>query len=427
MRKFLLLALIVFGLASNASAQETTVVLAGRLIDVEKGRVLENQAIEIIDGKITAVKPIDGAQPDGATVIDLSSMTVLPGLMDAHVHLTTSHEEHGYNALGVSAAASAITGVVNAERTLMAGFTTVRNVGSSGGFPDVALRDAIAAGKVIGPRILAAGPSLGITGGHCDNNLLPPEFDHVAAGVGDGPWAVRQLVRRNVKYGADVIKFCGTGGVLSKGTKIGAQQFTQEEMSALVDEAHMLGLKVAVHAHGAEGIKTALRAGVDSVEHASLIDDEGVRLAKRNGAYLSMDVYVSDFILAEGEKVGILEESLAKEREVGAKQRASFERAHNAGVKMAFGSDAGVYPHGDNAKQFSFMTANGMTAMQAVEAATLSAATLFGLSDKAGSISVGKSADIIAVTDDPLGDITALEDVCFVMKKGKTYKDCREK
>lgn len=425
MRALWIAALAFWSLLQGAQAGQTTVVLAGRLVDVDGGRVLEDRMIEIDGGRIVAVAP-RGALPDGATVIDLSSMTVLPGLMDAHVHLTSNADAHGYEGLGISGAAAAIDGVVNAGRTLMAGFTTVRNVGSGAGFPDVALRDAIAAGRIAGPRILAAGPSIGITGGHCDNNLLPVEYDHAAAGVADGPWAVRRLVRRNVKYGADVIKFCGTGGVLSKGTAIGAQQFTEEEMRALVDEAHALGLKVAVHAHGAEGIKTALRAGVDSVEHASLIDDEGVRLAKRAGAYLSMDIYVSDYILAEGEKIGVLEESLAKEREVGARQRASFERAHRAGVNMVFGSDAGVFPHGDNARQFAFMTAHGMTPMEAVQAATRNTAALFGLSDTAGSLAAGKYADIIAVAGDPLEDVRVLEEVCFVMKEGAVYKDCRQ-
>jgi len=332
----------------------------------------------------------------------------------------------GYRSLGLSDADKAITGVVSAERTLMAGFTTVRDLGAGGGYPDVALRNAINAGDIAGPHILASGPSLGITGGHCDENLLPPQYDHSAAGVGDGPWAVRSIVRRNVKYGVDVIKFCGTGGVLSKGTKLGAQQFTEEEMAALVDEAHMLGLKVAVHAHGTDGINAALRAGVDSVEHASFIDEEGIKLAKRNGTYLSMDVYVSDFILTEGAAAGMLEESLEKEREVGAIQRESFRRAFERGVKMAYGTDAGIFPHGKNARQFAFMTAHGMSAMDAIEAATLNNATLFGVAKDRGSITVGKRADIIAVKEDPFEDVRALETVCFVMKDGITYKDCRD-
>ena len=411
--------------SSIALAQDQSVIIAGRLVDIENKRVLENQVIEVTDGRITAVRPLDGDRPSGPNVIDLSGMTVLPGLMDSHTHLT-SNGMQGYRLLGLSDADKAITGVVSAERTLMAGFTTVRDLGAGGGYPDVALRNAINAGDIAGPHILASGPSLGITGGHCDENLLPPQYDHSAAGVGDGPWAVRSIVRRNVKYGVDVIKFCGTGGVLSKGTRLGAQQFTEEEMAAIVDEAHMLGLKVAVHAHGTDGINAALRAGVDSVEHASLIDEEGIKLAKRNGTYLSMDVYVSDYILTEGAAAGILEESLEKERQVGSLQREAFRRAYDSGVNMAYGTDAGIFPHGKNARQFAFMTANGMSEMDAIEAATLNNANLFGVADDAGSITVGKRADIIAVADDPLKDIRALETVCFVMKDGVTYKDCRD-
>ena len=419
-----IVALCFVAVSSIALAQDQSVIIAGRLVDIENKRVLENQVIEVANGRITAVRPLDGDRPSGPGVIDLSGMTVLPGLMDSHTHLT-SNGMQGYRSLGLSDADKAITGVVSAERTLMAGFTTVRDLGAGGGYPDVALRNAINAGDIAGPHILASGPSLGITGGHCDENLLPPKYDHSAAGVGDGPWVVRSIVRRNVKYGVDVIKFCGTGGVLSKGTKLGAQQFTEEEMTALVDEAHMLGLKVAVHAHGTDGINAALRAGVDSVEHASFIDEEGIKLAKRNGTYLSMDVYVSDFILTEGAAAGMLEESLEKEREVGAIQRMSFRRAFERGVKMAYGTDAGIFPHGKNARQFAFMTAHGMSAMDAIEAATLNNATLFGVADEAGSITVGKRADIIAVTDDPFENIRALETVCFVMKEGVTYKDCR--
>lgn len=414
-----------FVAASSISlAQDRSVIIAGHLVDIENKRVLENQVIEIANGRITAVRSLDGNRPSGPGVIDLSDMTVLPGLMDSHTHLTSGGEQ-GYRSLRLSDADKAITGVVSAERTLMAGFTTVRDVGAGGGYPDVALRNAIDAGVIVGPHVLASGPSLGITGGSCDENLLPPKYEHFAAGVGDGPWVVRSNVRRNIKYGVDVIKFCGTGGVLSKGTKLGAQQFTEEEMTALVDEAHMAGLKVAVHAHGTDGINAALRAGVDSVEHASFIDEEGIKLAKRNGTYLSMDIYVSDFILTEGAAAGMLEESLEKEREVGAIQRMSFRRAFERGVKMAYGTDAGIYPHGKNARQFAFMTAHGMSAMDAIEAATLNNANLFGVADDAGSITVGKRADIIAVNEDPLENVRALETVCFVMKDGVTYKDCR--
>jgi len=261
--------------------------------------------------------------------IDLSDKYVLPGLLDAHVHLTGDSQVHGYRRLTRSVPRQAITGVRNAKRTLDAGFTTVRNLGAAG-YADIALRDAINDGDVPGPRILASGPSLGITGGHCDNNLLPSEYGAKGDGVADGPWALRQKVRENKKYGADLIKFCATGGVLSKGTKVGAQQFAFVEMKAIVDEAHLAGMKVAAHAHGARGIETAIKAGVDSIEHSSFITDEGIRMAKEKGVYLSMDIYNSDYILTEGKKAGILEESLAKERRVGKIQRESFRLGNDA-------------------------------------------------------------------------------------------------
>jgi len=271
--------------------------------------------------------------------------------------------------------------------------------------------------------MIAAGPSLGITGGHCDNNLLPSEYGAKGDGVADGPWAVRQKVRENKKYGADVIKFCATGGVLSKGTKIGAQQYTLEEMKSIVDEAHMAGLKVAAHAHGAVGIATAIRAGVDSIEHASYITPTSIRLAREKGTYLSMDVYVSDYILSEGEAAGILEESLAKERIVGKIQRENFKKAVASGANIAFGTDAAVYPHGQNGRQFAYMVDWGMTPLQSIQAATINNADLFGWSDKIGTIEVGKFADIIAVNEDPLENINILEDISFVMKGGDVHKD----
>jgi len=400
----------------------TTIIHAGTVIDTKAGTTLQDQYIIIEDGLITGVSPATSSPKPGADAnfIDLSGMTVLPGLSDSHVHLTSDATVHGYKRLERSMPRAAITGVMNAKRTLEAGFTTVRNLGAPG-FTDVALKDAIEDGDVPGPRIIPAGRSIGITGGHCDSNLLPFEYKDIGEGVADGPWAVRAKVRENKKYGAQVIKFCGTGGVLSKGTTIGAQQFTSEEMEAIVDEAHQLGMKVAVHAHGEKGINTAIKAGVDSVEHSSLISDEGLRLAAANGTTLSMDIYVSDYILSEGAAVGISEESLAKERQVGRAQRERFQAAVKAGVPMAFGSDAGVYPHGLNGRQFAFMTQWGQTPMQAIQSATSVNADLFGMSGKIGVISPGAYADIIATNDNPLVDVTALEDVDFVMKNGKIY------
>ena len=408
-----------------AAEAETQIIHAGTMVDVETGKVQKDRLIVIEAGLIAAIgsqSDIDALDlPEGAVRIDLSDMTVLPGLSDSHVHLTSDATKHGFKRLTVSTPRAAITGVVNAKKTLMAGFTTVRNLGAPG-FADIDLMKAIDEGDVPGPHMIPAGRSIGITGGHCDNNLLPYEYKAQAGGVADGPWAVRAKVRENNKYGAKVIKFCGTGGVLSKGTKIGAQQFSFEEMKAIVDEAHLLGLKVAVHAHGADGIETAIRAGVDSVEHASLISDEGLRMAKRKGTYLSMDIYVSDYILSEGEAAGILEESLAKERIIGKAQRERFQAAARAGVKLAFGSDAGVYPHGENARQFAYVVEWGLTPMQAIQAATIGNADLFGIIEDRGSIAVGKRADIIAVDGDPLENIRVLETVDFVMKDGVIYK-----
>ncbi len=433
MRRLALLTLVaVFAVLitttlSLGQEEAKTYVRAGHLLDVQSGELLADQAIIIINDRISEVGPASQiAVPDGAEVIDLSDTTVLPGLIDSHVHLTGDYRKHGYSAVGISVPREALTGAYFARITLEAGFTTVRNVGARA-FTDVALRDAIAAGELPGPRILASGPALGITGGHCDVNLFPYEADITADGVADGPWAVRQQVRENVKYGADLIKFCATGGVLSKGTLIGSQQYTLEEMEALVDEAHTLGRKVAAHAHGTTGIKTAIRAGVDSIEHASLLDDEAIALAKEHGTTLVMDVYVTDFILTMGAEVGMLPESLEKEKQVGQRQRVSFRNAHGSGVKIAFGTDAAVYPHGDNGKQFAEMVEHGMTSTEAIQAATVVAAELLGMSDDVGALVPGRYADMIAVTGNPLEQIDVLESIPFVMKGGQVYKDKLER
>ncbi|MES2072178.1 MAG: amidohydrolase family protein [Pseudomonadota bacterium] len=408
--------------AADNEKTDITVIKAGRLVDVEAAKVLTNQLIVIQGERILAVGPATaGAIPAGANIIDLSAATVLPGLIDAHTHLTGNPHEHGYSGLATSSIRSALYGVRAARDTLNAGFTTVRNVGADG-FGDVALRDAINDGDTPGPRMLVSGYALGIKGGHCDSNLLPPEYNDVGRGVADGPWAARAKVREMVKYGADLIKICATGGVLSKGDAAGAQQYTLEEMQAIVAEAHKLGRKVAAHAHGASGINDAIRAGVDSVEHASLIDAEGIKLAREKGTWLVMDIYNDDYILSEGEKAGFLPESLLKEKEIGQLQRDNFRKALAAGDHMAFGSDAGVYPHGDNAKQFFYMVKYGMTPMQAIQAATINAADLLGLKKDVGSIKAGKFADIIAVFADPLTDVTKLTEVGFVMKGGQPVK-----
>ena len=399
-----------------------TYIRAGQLVDTVNGRVHSNQVILVEDDRIVRVAASgDVVIPADAAIIDLSGQTVLPGLIDMHDHLTGDHRFHGYESLQVSLPRETLYGVFNARKTLMAGFTSVRNVGA-GGYSDVALRDAINAGEIDGPRIRASGPALGITGGHCDNNLLPSEYQDTGAGVADGPWAARAKVREIIKYGADVIKFCATGGVLSKGDSVGGQQYTLEEMQALVEEAHQHGRKVAAHAHGAEGIRTAILAGVDSVEHSSLIDDDGIKLAKQNGTFLVMDIYNDTYILEHGAEVGMLEESLEKEREIGQLQRDNFRKAFKAGARMAFGSDGGVYPHGDNGKQFAYMVEYGMSPMQAIQAATVHAAELIGWPDDVGAIEAGRYADIIAVDGNPLENVRLLENVSFVMKGGRLYK-----
>ncbi|HEY2048951.1 MAG TPA: amidohydrolase family protein [Caulobacteraceae bacterium] len=411
------------GMMGAAAKAETLYITAARMVDPVAGRVIQGPAVIVQDDKVTAVGPAASLPaPSGARHIDLAGETILPGLIDMHTHMTSRPEDSGYRGLGVSVPRQAIDGVANARKTLQAGFTTVRNVGADG-FADVDLRDAIADGEVEGPRMFVSGPLIGATGGHCDENLLPYAYHDVGDGVADGPDAVRHKVRENHKYGADLIKLCATGGVLSKGDSVGAQQMTYDEMKAAVDEAHMLGLKVAAHAHGTAGINDAIRAGVDTIEHASLADDESIRLAKQHGAVFDMDIYNDDYILAEGPKVGMLPESLAKERAIGRKQRETFRRAVQAGVTMTFGTDAGVYPHGDNARQFAKMVEWGMTPMQAIQAATSTAAQVLGpIGQGLGEIAPGAYADIIAVDADPTTDVTTLEHVKFVMKGGVIYR-----
>ena len=414
---------LVVALAPFQVAAQNMVIKGATILDVTNGDMVKNHVVIVKGGRIDAVSPARSADiPKGIEVIDLQGHTLLPGLIDMHVHLTSGGGYHGYERLKLTDERRAILGVVHAKQTLMAGFTTVRNVGA-GSFGDVALRDAINDGDIPGPRMLVSGPPIGITGGHCsDNNLLPPEYGISGEGVADGPWAARTAVRRNIKYGADLIKTCSTGGVLSKGTKVGAPQYTVEELTALIDEAHSRGLKVASHAHGAEGIINALIAGADTIEHASFIDDEGIRLAIENDAALSMDIYVTEYILGEGASAGILEESLEKERMTGATQRSNFRKAVEAGATIVYGTDAGVYPHGQNAKQLSRMTRFGMSPLQALQSATTVAAEVMGLGYEVGKIEAGYAADFVAVEGNPIEQIKLLEAPSAVIKGGVRYR-----
>lgn len=423
MRKALWVSALAVAAMVGAAEAGPGAVHCGKLLDVRAGKVLADQVVVFDDaGIITAVGPAATTKlPDGVKASELTTLTCLPGLIDAHTHLTSNASDHGYQALGISVPRHATIGVKNARITLMAGFTTVRNVGADG-YADVAVRDAVNAGDVPGPRMQVSGPMLSITGGHGDDNLLPFEFHHSDEGVADGPWALRAKVRQNIKYGVDLIKISASGGVLSKGDTAGGEQLTLEEMQAIVAEAHKAGRKVAAHAHGTGAIKDAILAGVDSVEHASLIDAEGIKLAKQHGTFLVFDIYNDDFILTEGLKNGMLPESIAKEKLIGRLQRENFKKAFQGGARMAFGTDAAVYPHGDNARQFAKMVEWGMQPIDALRAATLNAAELMGWQDKIGELSPGHYADIVAVAGNPLEDVRVLEHVAFVMKGGVVVK-----
>ena len=415
-----LITLLVLG-STGFSQSKIIAIKAGRVLDVRTGQMVQNAMIIIEGERIVAVGPTVTI-PAGAEVIDLKSMTILPGLIDSHTHLTFDPGVGGLVGLTRSPSREALTGAKNARVTLLAGFTTVRNVGANG-YSDIALRDAINAGDVPGPRILASGPTLSITGGHADENFLPYDFHHKSDGVADGVDGVRAKTREIIKYGADVIKFCATGGVLSLGDDPKHSAFTLDEMKTIVAEAHRLGRKVAAHAHGGDGLKQAVLAGVDSIEHGTYIDDEGIRLMKEKGAYLVPTMYLTDWFLENYEKLGLPPQIVAKAKEVMPAMKKNLAHAIQQGVPVAFGTDSAVYPHGLNAREFAVLVRMGLTPLQAVQSATVNASKLLGIEDKAGAVEAGKYADIIAVEGDPTKDVTELERVKFVMKGGKVIRN----
>ena len=409
-------------LAVAAPAAAATVVTADRMLDVVNGRYVDRPAILIgDDGHIQQIGSLASMQlPAGTKHIDLPGETLLPGLIDMHVHLTSLAEVGGYQGLKYTDSFWQAVGVANAKTTLDAGFTTVRNVGSSD-FEDVGLHQAIDGGWIEGPRIVPATYALGATGGHCDDTGLPPYYDKKGPSVIDSPEEARAKVRWVHNSGAEVIQICATGGVFSLGDSVGAQQLTYDEMKAIADEAHMLGLRVAAHAHGDDGIRNAILAGIDTIEHASLASDATIQLAKQHGTWFDMDIYNDDYILATGTSNGTEQESLDKEKAIGLKQRQTFQRAVRAGVKMLFGTDAGVYPHGQNGRQFAKMVQWGMTPIQAIRAATTSASEALGRPE-VGTIAPGAWGDIIAVRGDPLQNVAVLEKVDVVIKGGELVK-----
>jgi imidazolonepropionase-like amidohydrolase len=417
--------LLLCSCVSLVSAAQDIVVRAGRLVDPGSGTVLVDQEILIVGNKIAAVGR--GLHvPENAKRIDLSDKTVLPGLIDCHTHLADGQGNgEPFNVLRKTASQIALESVPNARKTLLSGFTTVRDVGTYRALNDVALRDAIARGDIIGPRMYVAGAYITITGGAGAMTGQAPDIQlpwDLHYGEANSPWEVRQKVRLLAHDGVDHIKVLSSGAVLTHGSSPSATEFTLEELQAAVDEAHNFGLRVEAHAHNPQGIKNAIRAGVASVEHATQIDEEGIALAKTHGTYLDMDIYDEECIQEGGKKGTVPADFLEHDRELGEQQRENFRRAVAAGVKMAFGTDLGVCPYGSSAKQFAFMVKYGMTPMQAIQAATSNAADLLGRSSEIGSIKPGKYADLIAVSGDPLKDIRVLENVEFVMKDGKVYK-----
>ena len=407
----------------SAHASDRFAVHAGHLVDVDAGSVLDDVYIVIDGDRVAAVQK---TAPADLRIEDWSRYTVLPGLIDCHTHLIGDIESSSVTApLTSSQARDVLMGVKNARATLMAGFTTVRDVGTYRAFTDVALRNAINDGTVIGPRMAVAGAYITVSGGGGEVTGLAPDVVVPAEfrrGVANNESEIRQRVREILGGGADFIKIIATGAVLTNGTNPGAAEYSEAEIHAAVDEAAKYGTYVAAHAHGAEGIKNAIRAGVRSIEHGSLMDDEGVALMKKYGTYLSADIYNGDYIAEVGKRDGWDAEILRKNDETTETQRVAFRKAAKAGVKIVFGTDAGVYPHGWNANQFPYMVRYGLTPMQAIQAATINSAELMRWEKNVGAIQPGKYADMIAVDGDPLADISVLKNVAKVMKGGAIIK-----